>query len=130
VIVAVNSAENVLSLAVADHRRKIVERARLSHRQFERWFCNCAVQQVVVGSLDSHDGGETFGEGGGREPSRRRFPFPRLPRPRAHEGREPRVEQLVAACAGSGRDRAAANGGDARLDYNFVRSTVAWIDTG
>ena len=46
--VAVDLAKSVFELAVADERWKVVERARLNRRQFERWFDNRAVRRVVM----------------------------------------------------------------------------------
>ena len=46
--VAVDLAKNVFALAVADERWKVVERARLTRGQFERWFQNRAVRLVVM----------------------------------------------------------------------------------
>ncbi|HEU4924576.1 MAG TPA: IS110 family transposase [Burkholderiales bacterium] len=46
--VAVDLAKNVFELAVADDRWKLVERARLTRGQFERWFQNRSVRLVVM----------------------------------------------------------------------------------
>jgi transposase len=46
--VAVDLAKNVFALAVADEQWKVVERARLTRGQFERWFQNRAVRLVVM----------------------------------------------------------------------------------
>ena len=46
--VAVDLAKSVFALAVADEHWKVVERARLTRRQFERWFHNRAVRLVVM----------------------------------------------------------------------------------
>jgi transposase len=46
--VAVDLAKSVFELAAADEQWKVVERARLSRRQFERWFENRAVRLVVM----------------------------------------------------------------------------------
>lgn len=46
--VAVDLAKNVFELAVADARGKVVERARLTRTQFERWFQNRAVKLVIM----------------------------------------------------------------------------------
>jgi transposase len=46
--VAVDLAKSVFQLAVADEHWKVVERARLTRGQFERWFNNRAVRLVVM----------------------------------------------------------------------------------
>jgi hypothetical protein len=46
--VAVDLAKSVYALAVADEHWKVLERARLTRRQFERWFHNRAVRLVVM----------------------------------------------------------------------------------
>ncbi len=46
--VAVDLAKSVFELAVADEHWKVLERARLTRRQFERWFDNRAVRRVVM----------------------------------------------------------------------------------
>ena len=46
--VAVDLAKSVFELAVADEHWKVVERARLTRGQFERWFHNRAVRLVVM----------------------------------------------------------------------------------
>lgn len=46
--VAVDLAKSVFALAVADEHWKVVERARLTRGQFERWFHNRAVRLVVM----------------------------------------------------------------------------------
>jgi transposase len=46
--VAVDLAKCVFELAVADEHWKVVERARLTRGQFERWFHNRAVRLVVM----------------------------------------------------------------------------------
>lgn len=46
--VAVDLAKSVFELAAADEHWKVVERARLTRRQFERWFQNRAVRLVVM----------------------------------------------------------------------------------
>ena len=46
--VAVDLAKNVFAIAVADGEWKVVERARLTRGQFERWFQNRAVRLVVM----------------------------------------------------------------------------------
>lgn len=47
-LVGVDLAKNVFELAVADGDWRITERARLSRRQFERWFQNRSVGLVVM----------------------------------------------------------------------------------
>jgi transposase len=51
--VAVDLAKNAFQLAVADGHWHIVERTRLSRGQFERWFRNRAVGQVVMEACGS-----------------------------------------------------------------------------
>jgi transposase len=46
--VAVDLAKSVFELAGADERWNVVERARLTRKQFERWFDNRAVRLVVM----------------------------------------------------------------------------------
>lgn len=46
--VAVDLAKNVFEVAVADGQWRIVERARLTRGQFERWFVNRSVGLVVM----------------------------------------------------------------------------------
>jgi transposase len=46
--VAVDLAKNVFGLAVADEHWKMIERARLTRGQFERWFENKTVRLVVM----------------------------------------------------------------------------------
>ncbi len=46
--VAVDLAKNVFEVAVADGQWRIVERARLTRGQFERWFANRSVALVVM----------------------------------------------------------------------------------
>ena len=46
--VAVDLAKSVFELAVADDQWKVRERARLTRRQFERWFHHRAVRLVVM----------------------------------------------------------------------------------
>jgi transposase len=46
--VAVDLAKNVFELALANERWQVVERARLTRAQFERWFANRAVRLVVM----------------------------------------------------------------------------------
>lgn len=51
--VAVDLAKSVFELAVADAHWKVTERARLTRRQFERWFVNRAVGIVVMEACGS-----------------------------------------------------------------------------
>ncbi len=51
--VAVDLAKSVFQLAVADADWRIVERARLTRSQFERWFANRSVDLVVMESCGS-----------------------------------------------------------------------------
>ena len=51
--VAVDLAKNVFALAVADGNWKIVECARLTRAQFERWFDNRRVDLVVMEACGS-----------------------------------------------------------------------------
>jgi transposase len=44
----VDRSKNVFELAVADGEWRVIERARLSRSQFERWFANRAVGLVVM----------------------------------------------------------------------------------
>jgi transposase len=46
--VAVDLAKNVFELAVADEKWQVVERARLTRAQFERWFQNRRIGVVVM----------------------------------------------------------------------------------
>jgi len=46
--VAVDLAKSVFELAAADEHWKVVERARLTRGQFDRWFQNRAVRLVVM----------------------------------------------------------------------------------
>jgi transposase len=52
-VVGVDLSKHVFELAVADDQWRIVERARLSRTQFERWFANRAVGCVVMESCGS-----------------------------------------------------------------------------
>jgi len=52
-VVGVDLSKHVFELAVADDQWRIVERARLSRSQFERWFANRAVGSVVMESCGS-----------------------------------------------------------------------------
>ncbi|MEW5882486.1 MAG: hypothetical protein AB1761_18850 [Pseudomonadota bacterium] len=47
-VVGIDLAENGFEVAVADERVRIVERARPGRAQFERWFANRGVGQVVM----------------------------------------------------------------------------------
>ena len=51
--VAVDLAKNVFELAVADEKWQVVERARLTRAQFERWFNNRQVGLVVMEACGS-----------------------------------------------------------------------------
>ena len=51
--VAVDLAKSVFELAVADGHWKVTERARLTRRQFERWFDNRPVGRVVMEACGS-----------------------------------------------------------------------------
>jgi len=51
--VAVDVAKDVFELAVADANWKVVERARLTRAQFERWFDNRQVTLVVMEACGS-----------------------------------------------------------------------------
>jgi transposase len=51
--VAVDLAKSVFELAVADSHWKVLERARLTRRQFERWFVNRSVGLVVMEACGS-----------------------------------------------------------------------------
>lgn len=51
--VAVDLAKNVFEVAVADQNWKVIDRARLSRPQFERWFHNRAVGLVVMEACGS-----------------------------------------------------------------------------
>jgi len=51
--VAVDLAKNVFELVVADGDWKIVERARLTRTQFERWFQNRDVRLVIMEACGS-----------------------------------------------------------------------------
>lgn len=59
--VAVDLAKNVFELAVADAHWKVVERARLTRGQFERWFANREVSLVVMEACaTAHHWARTF----------------------------------------------------------------------
>lgn len=51
--VAVDLAKNVFQVAVADRHWKVIERARLTRSQFERWFDNREVGTVVMEACGS-----------------------------------------------------------------------------
>lgn len=51
--VAVDLAKNVFELAVADENWRVIERARLTRGQFERWFANRKVELVVMEACGS-----------------------------------------------------------------------------
>lgn len=51
--VAVDLAKSVFELAVADGHWRIVDRARLTRSQFERWFHNRVVERVVMEACGS-----------------------------------------------------------------------------
>jgi transposase len=52
-VVGVDLSKNVFELAVADEQWRVIERARLSRSQFERWFANRAVGRVVMEACGS-----------------------------------------------------------------------------
>ena len=52
-VVGVDLSKNVFELAVADAQWRVVERARLTRSQFERWFANRAVGLVVMEACGS-----------------------------------------------------------------------------
>ena len=52
-VVGVDLSKHVFELVVADEQWRIVERARLTRSQFERWFANRAVGRVVMESCGS-----------------------------------------------------------------------------
>ena len=51
--VAVDLAKSVFEVAVADGHWRVIERARLTRGQFERWFVNRAVGLVVIEACGS-----------------------------------------------------------------------------
>lgn len=51
--VAVDLAKHVFELAVADDKWRVVDRARLTRGQFERWFDNRSVQLIVMEACGS-----------------------------------------------------------------------------
>lgn len=60
-VVGIDLAKNVYEVAVADRDWRVVERARLSRAQFERWFANRVVGQVVMEACGSaHHWGRWF----------------------------------------------------------------------
>ncbi|MFN3567107.1 MAG: transposase, partial [Burkholderiaceae bacterium] len=60
-VVGIDLAKNVFEVAVADRDWRVVERARLSRAQFERWFANRVVGQVVMEACGSaHHCGRGF----------------------------------------------------------------------
>jgi transposase len=63
--VAVDLAKSVFELAGADERWNVIERARLTRRQFERWFHNRAVRLVVMEACaTAHHWARTLGARG------------------------------------------------------------------
>jgi transposase len=52
-VVGVDISKNVFELAVADGHWRVVERARLTRSQFERWFTNRTVDLVVMEACGS-----------------------------------------------------------------------------
>ena len=60
-VVGIDLGKNVFEVAVADRDWRVVERARLSRAQFERWFANRVVGQVVMEACGSaHHWGRWF----------------------------------------------------------------------
>ena len=60
-VVGIDLAKNVFEVAAADRHWRIVERARLSRTQFERWFANRVVGRVVMECCGSaHHWGRWF----------------------------------------------------------------------
>lgn len=60
-VVGIDLAKNVFEVAVVDGDWRIVERARLSRAQFERWFANRVVGQVIMEACGSaHHWGRWF----------------------------------------------------------------------
>ena len=53
IFVGVDIAKSVFQIAVADRNWKVVETHRLTRSQFERWFVNRAVAQVVMEACGS-----------------------------------------------------------------------------
>ena len=63
--VAVDLAKKVFEIAVADTRWHVVDRARLTRAQFERWFDNRNVDLIVMEACGSaHYWGRLFRERG------------------------------------------------------------------
>jgi transposase len=61
----VDLAKNVFELAVADEKGRVIERQRLTRAQFERWFRNREVGQVVMEACGSaHHWARVFGARG------------------------------------------------------------------
>jgi transposase len=59
--VAVDLAKSVFQIAMADDKWKIIETARLTRSQFERWFANRAVSRVIMEACGSaHHWGRWF----------------------------------------------------------------------
>jgi transposase len=52
-VVGVDLSKSVFELAVADDQWRVIERARLTRSQFERWFANRAVSLVVMEACGS-----------------------------------------------------------------------------
>jgi transposase len=52
-VVGVDISKNVFELAVADSHWRVIERARLTRSQFERWFANREVSLVVMEACGS-----------------------------------------------------------------------------
>ena len=52
-VVGVDVAKSVFQLAVADGNWKVIETHRLTRSQFERWFVNREVGQVVMEACGS-----------------------------------------------------------------------------
>ncbi len=60
-VVGIDLAKNVFEVAVADRDWRVMERARLTRRQFERWFANRSVGRVVMEACGSaHHWGRWF----------------------------------------------------------------------
>ncbi len=60
-VVGIDLAKHVFEVAVADRDWRVVERARLTRTQFERWFANRGVGQVVMEACGSaHHWGRWF----------------------------------------------------------------------
>jgi len=52
-MVGVDLSKNVFELAVADDAWRVIERARLTRSQFERWFVNRSVRMVIMEACGS-----------------------------------------------------------------------------